>query len=130
RVGPIRKQAQDVVDLLSDPARCQVMLVTLAEETPVSEIVDTALALEDRAGVSLGPVVVNGCFAPLPVAVSTNAATILDDARRCDRFVSEREAEELAQAAPSLEERHVLQHEQIQPLRERLPLPQIELPFV
>jgi Mrp family chromosome partitioning ATPase len=130
RVGPIRKQAQDVVDLLSDPARCQVMLVTLAEETPVSEVIDTAFAIEDRAGVALGPVVINGCFAPLPVAVSTNAATILDEARRTDRFVSPREADDLAHAAAFLEERHVLQHEQIQRLRERLPLPQIELPFV
>ena len=26
RVGPINKQASDVVSLLSDPARCQVML--------------------------------------------------------------------------------------------------------
>jgi Mrp family chromosome partitioning ATPase len=130
RVGPIRKQAQDVVGLLSDPTRCQVMLVTLAEETPVSEVVDTAFAIEDRAGVALGPVVVNGCFAPLPVGVSANAATILDDARTCDRFVSQREADDLAHAAAFLEERHALQHEQIERLRDLLPLPQIELPFV
>jgi Mrp family chromosome partitioning ATPase len=130
RVGPIRKQAQDVVSLISDPKRCQVMLVTLAEETPVSEVVDTAFAIEDRAGVALGPVVVNGCFAPLPVAVSANASTILDDARAADRFVSQREGDDLAHAAAFLEERRALQDEQIQRLRERLPLPQIELPFV
>src|SRR5688572_10977370 len=41
RVGPVRKQASDVVDLLSDPARCQVMLVTIPEETPVSEAIET-----------------------------------------------------------------------------------------
>ena len=34
RVGPIRTQAQDVVDLLGDPDRCQVVLVTLPEEMP------------------------------------------------------------------------------------------------
>ena len=130
RVGPIRKQAQDVVNLISDPKRCQVMLVTLAEETPVSEVVDTAFAIEDRAGVALGPVVINGCFAPLPVAVSANAESILDDARACDRFVSRREADDLAHAAAFLEERRALQDEQIQRLRELLPLPQIELPFV
>jgi len=130
RVGPIRKQAQDVVSLISDPKRCQVMLVTLAEETPVSEVVDTAFAIEDRAGVALGPVVVNGCFAPLPVAMSANASTILDDARAADRFVSQREGDDLAHAAAFLEERRALQDEQIQRLRERLPLPQIELPFV
>ncbi|HEY5173392.1 MAG TPA: ArsA-related P-loop ATPase [Acidimicrobiia bacterium] len=130
RVGPIRKQAQDVVSLISDPKRCQVILVTLAEETPVSEVVDTAFAIEDRAGVALGPVVINGCFAPLPVVVSANASAILDDARATDRFVSRREADDLAHAAAFLEERRALQDEQIQRLRERLPLPQIELPFV
>src|SRR4029077_13687238 len=99
RVGPIRKQAQDVVDLISDPKRCQVLLVTLAEETPVSEVVDTAFAIEDRAGVALGPVVINGCLAPLPVSVSASATAILDDAGASNRFVSPREADDLAHAA-------------------------------
>ncbi|MDQ1460979.1 MAG: hypothetical protein QOI08_2463 [Actinomycetota bacterium] len=130
RVGPIRKQAQDVVSLLSDPARCQVMLVTLAEETPVSEVVDTAFAIEDRAGVALGPVIVNGCFTPLPVGVTADTGAILADARAANRFVSAREADDLAHAAAFLEERHALQQAQIQRLHELLPLPQIELPFV
>src|SRR3954469_11948794 len=42
QVGPVRKQAQDVIALLSDPTRCQVLLVTLPEETPVSEAIETA----------------------------------------------------------------------------------------
>jgi anion-transporting ArsA/GET3 family ATPase len=130
RVGPVRKQAQDVIELLSDPLRCQVILVTIPEETPVNELVDTAFAIEDRAGVALGPVIVNGCFTPLPVAVNTDAAAILDDARATDRFVSTREADDLARAAAFLEERHELQLQQIERLRERLPLPQIQLPFV
>src|SRR6478752_5034974 len=36
KVGPIQKQAAEVVELLSDPSRCQVLLVTLPEETPVN----------------------------------------------------------------------------------------------
>ena len=47
-----------------------------------------------------------------------------------DRFVSAREAEDLAHAAEFRAERHALQHEQIDRLRRELPLPQIELPFV
>ena len=62
RVGPINAQARDVLELLTDPTRCQVVLVTLPEETPVNELVDTAFSLEDRVGVSLGPVVVNGLY--------------------------------------------------------------------
>ncbi|HWS45875.1 MAG TPA: ArsA-related P-loop ATPase [Acidimicrobiia bacterium] len=130
RVGPVRKQAADVVSLLSDPQRCQVLLVTLPEETPVSEVIETAFAIEDRAGVKLGPVVVNGCFEPLPAGVGASGAAVLDDARACTRFVSEREADDLAHAAAFRRERHHVQHEQIARLRAQLPLPQIELPFV
>ena len=65
RVGAINRQAAEVVELLSDPARCQVMLVTLPEETPVNELIETAYAVEDRAGVALGPIVVNCCVPPL-----------------------------------------------------------------
>ena len=60
KVGPINTQAREVVAMLTDAERCQVMLVTLPEETPVNELLDTAYHLEDRVGVSLGPVVVNG----------------------------------------------------------------------
>jgi anion-transporting ArsA/GET3 family ATPase len=130
RVGPVRKQAQDVVSLISDPTRCQVLLVTLPEETPVSEAIDTAFAIEDRAGVALGPVVVNQCFAPLPAGVTANADDIRRDAEALSRFVSDREANDLARAAAFREERQRLQHEQIERLRAKLPLPQIELPFV
>ena len=66
RVGPIRTQASDVLEMLTDPARCQVLLVTLPEETPVNELVETAFSLEDEVGVSLGPVVVNGLYPPRP----------------------------------------------------------------
>jgi len=60
RGGPIHTQATDVVAMLADPARCQVVLVTLPETTPVNEAVETAYALEDRVGVQLAPIVVNG----------------------------------------------------------------------
>ena len=64
--GPIRRQADEVLELLTDHARCQVLLVTLAEETPVSEVIETAFALEDLVGVALGPVVVNAVLGAVP----------------------------------------------------------------
>ena len=87
RVGPIRKQAQDVVELLTDAERCQVMLVTVAEETPVNELVETAFAIEDRAGVALGPVVVNGCVAPIPDLTALAADRLDGDVRRRPRHL-------------------------------------------
>ena len=130
RVGPISKQAADVVALLSDPARCQVMLVTLPEETPVSEAIETAFAIEDRAGVALGPIVVNQCFEPLPAGISASVDEVRADAEACGRFVSDREAHDLAHAVEFRMIRHAVQREQIDRLRAGLPLPTIELPFL
>ena len=79
-----KKQAQDVVELLTDPARCQVMLVTIPEETPVNELIDTAFALEDRVGIKLAPVVVNG----LPTNLGLDGHRSADDARDAGVTVS------------------------------------------
>jgi anion-transporting ArsA/GET3 family ATPase len=131
RVGPVRKQAQDVVEMLSDATRCQVVLVTIPEETPVNELIDTAFAIEDRAGVALGPVVVNGVYEPptfsleqaTPEAIAVDAATV-------DRHVSSREANDLARAAEFRAARYAVQQEQAERLADRLPLPQVRLPFL
>ncbi|MBM3675929.1 MAG: ArsA family ATPase [Actinobacteria bacterium] len=131
RVGPVNKQASDVVELLSDPERCRVLLVTLPEETPVNELVDTAYAIEDRAGVALGPVVVNGCYEKLALdGAGVTAASVLRDADLLDVFVSEREAEDLARAAGFRAERAAIQTHQADRLARLLPLPQIRLPFL
>jgi len=126
RVGPIRTQAQDVVDLLSDPARCQVLLVTLPEETPVNEVVETAYKLEDRVGVSLAAVVVNGLYPPRP-GLDADPAEV---AERHGFPLSGPELEQLRAAARFRLGRAALQTEQVARLRESLPLPQLPLPFL
>jgi len=74
RSGPVRAQADDVVAMLADPDRCQVVLVTVPETTPVNELLETAEVLRRRVDVRLGPVVVNqvddGPPVPDPAAVS------------------------------------------------------------
>ena len=121
RSGPVRAQADDVLDLLHDPQRCQVVLVTLAETTPVNEVIETAFALEDQVGVQLGPVVVNGVddgvdlpdestTASLVAALEPIAAAALVDAAAFRRSRRQMEAQELAR------------------LTEELPIPQVLLP--
>ena len=126
RVGPINTQARDVLELLTDPARCQVMLVTLPEETPVNELVDTAYQLEDRVGVSLGPVVVNGLYPDLPGIAANPAAA----AKEAGATLRKGEAKALADAAEFRRQRTALQEAQVARLNELLPLPQIHLPFL
>lgn len=82
RGGPIKQQADDVLELLSDADRCQAVLVALPETTPVNETIETAYALEDDVGIRLGPIVVNGVDdgAPLPDEEAEAAALAgLDD---------------------------------------------------
>ncbi len=116
RVGPVRKQAQGVVEMLSDGDRCQVILVTLPEETPVNELIDTAFALEDRVGVQLGAIVVNGCVSKPPT-------------EPCD-LDSVPEAQALASAVEFASRRYQLQEEQLERLTDRIALPQLRLPFI
>ena len=126
RVGPINAQARDVLEMLEDHERCRVILVTLPEETPVNELVDTAFHLEDRVGVGLGPVVVNGHYDDVrglgadPKEAAAVAGTDLRPG----------EAEALADAARFRQDRMELQAEQITRLADQLPLAQIRLPFV
>ena len=128
RVGPVSKQSTEVIEMLSDPARCQVMLVSVPEETPVNELVDTAFQLEDRIGVQLGPVVVNACYPDPGLPASVDEVQRLAD--ELGVFVSPRETTDLVAAAEFRRERYVLQQEQADRLAARLPLPQVRLPFL
>ncbi len=62
--GPVRQQADAALEFLADPSSIRVMLVTLPEETPVNETIETAFALDDDVGVALGPIVVNAVVRP------------------------------------------------------------------
>ena len=126
RVGPIHNQAAEVMEMLTDAERCQVVLVTLPEETPVNELIETAYNLEDQVGVALGPVVVNGLYpdrpglAIDPVTAAAEAGVGLRDG----------EAEALTAAADFRRHRVQLQTEQVARLADQLPLPQLRLPFL
>ncbi len=118
RVGPIVQQAQEVDAMLSDPARCQVVLVTLPEETPVNEVIETAFALEDRVGLKLAPLVVNGVYPTLELDVGAIVREGLDGS----------DADALRAAAEFRLHRQALQAAQLARLNEALPLPQVALP--
>ena len=110
RGGPIQTQANDVLAMLADPQRCQVVLVTLPETTPVNELIETAYALEEQVGVQLGPVVVNGVDDGAVLVVPVGAP------------------DGLAAAAHFRNARRSLHHGEVERLAADLALPQIHLP--
>jgi anion-transporting ArsA/GET3 family ATPase len=124
RGGPLRSQAQDVVDLLADPTRCRVILVTLPEDMPVSETIESAFTLEDKAGVQLGPVIVNATD-PLPAGLDRSAHEAAVEAG-VDLPDDHRLA--LDEARQFRLERHAISASQIERLARELPLPQLLVP--
>jgi len=122
--GPIEAQATEVLEMVTDPARCQVLLVTLPEETPVNEVVETAYALEDKVGTNLGPVVVNGLY-PVRAGLDVDPAAA---AEALGFGLRPGEAEALRAAAAFRSKRQDLQAAQVARLADALPLPQVHLP--
>jgi anion-transporting ArsA/GET3 family ATPase len=122
RGGPLRTQANDVVELLADPSRCRVILVTLPEEMPVSETVESAFTLEDKAGVQLGPVIVNATD-PKPEGLERSAQEAAAGLE-----VDSALLETLEAARDFRLERHAMSAAQIDRLARDLPLPQLLVP--
>jgi anion-transporting ArsA/GET3 family ATPase len=124
RGGPVRQQAADVVELLRDPARCRVLPVTLPEEIPVSETVESAQLLRERVGIHLGPVVVNG-FEEGPRQLRVPAA---EAAREAGTRLDEATLDALDAARTFRLRRLQLVEEQVGRLARELPLAQLRLP--
>jgi anion-transporting ArsA/GET3 family ATPase len=62
RVGPIRRQAFRVRDMLADPRRTGYLAVALPEEMPVNETLELGTRLRDAVGLGLDAIVVNGLY--------------------------------------------------------------------
>jgi anion-transporting ArsA/GET3 family ATPase len=127
--GPIQAQAKDVVEMLSDPTRCQVLLVTTPEETPVSETIETAQLLEEKAGVTLGGVVVNGLLPVLALPETDEPAELAELSEAVGVKLSPDELASLAAAGQLRRRRQQSQAVQVARLAIELPLVQLQLPF-
>jgi anion-transporting ArsA/GET3 family ATPase len=133
--GPIRQQAQGVLDMVSDPERCQVVLVTLPEEMPVTE---TAEAVETmtKLGVALGPIVVNGVYPrrfeePDLEPVANDARSVIaPDAERAGITLGDPALDALSRIAGSHARRTLNQQDAIAELERETGLPHLTLPHL
>ena len=90
RVGPIQRQADWLKEMLQDPDRTRVHLVTLAEEMPVTETLETSKALADRVGINSGAIFANAIY---PEFLTDKDKAELDD------IMSDGDPSELCEAA-------------------------------
>jgi len=122
--GPVRTQADEIAEMLADRTRCQAMLVTVAEETPVNELVELAYDIEEELGLALAPIVINGCWpdrgglALTPTAAAKQQIVKLSAANRAA----------LQASAEFGRVRLDIQRHQLARLDEKLALPRITLP--
>ena len=135
RVGPIKRQAGQIADMLDNPRRAQAIIVSLLEEMPVQETIEGVAALRD-AGVRLGPVVANQVVRP---HLDAEAATALSSFEPDDVVARARAAglelpTELAELGLTLGSDHhdrvALQSELRERLRDEGRRPVVDLPLL
>jgi anion-transporting ArsA/GET3 family ATPase len=135
--GPLTGPARDCLSLLTDPVRTQAVLVTLAEDLPVSETVQLSAGLR-ALGIHLGSVVVNRLYPPrFKSGVNSLALDELLAAPAATGIVSPTPAEALEDALPAVlraaslqRQRSALNEHYIKVLHESLPLPQLHAPHI
>jgi anion-transporting ArsA/GET3 family ATPase len=133
--GPVGEQARSLIDMLLDPARLRIQLVTLLEEMPIAETVESATALE-ALGVALNPIISNRVLQPrFDSAAAKMAGTMTAEAvRPLIEGVGLDAGAGTAETLLTLARRHLrrlsLQDEMRATLDERLRGPVLALPYL
>jgi anion-transporting ArsA/GET3 family ATPase len=124
RVGTISRQAGQIHDFLTDPARTAVVAVALPEEMPVNETVELEARLGDRLGISFEQVIVNGL---LPERFTTDDAERIAAANGSHPVPGVRAA---LRAAASEHAQARAQRQQLRRLKKEASAPVLTLPFL
>ncbi len=127
RGGALKKQAEDVAEMLTDHKRCQVIFVCIPEETPINETVDAAFLMEDKTNVALAPMIINQVYTSVQgIATDPKAAAeevgVADPDQQC--------LDILKAAAEFRLGRIEFQRELLSRLHKELALPKIYLPLI
>jgi len=61
-VGWVRKQADRIINLITDPEKTTLNIVTLPEEMPVNETIEMCQSVEDLLEISIGYIIVNSVY--------------------------------------------------------------------
>lgn len=140
RVGPVRKQSEWLLDMVKDPKRTRVHLVTLPEEMPVSETLETAEALRTRVGIAAGVVFANAVYEPLLTTPERKQLIDLVATGEFGPLVTEGKAvgleldgsdlDALVGYARFLEARRTIQGAHLKSLKKGLDEPVAHLPFL
>jgi anion-transporting ArsA/GET3 family ATPase len=140
RVGPIRRQAQWILSMLRDPRRTRIHLVTLAEEMPVAETLETAEALEQPLRMTRGVTFANAIYEELLARQDEQLLAELESgetlenltkpAREAGPRLDGEDLEALLGYARFLSVRRAIQSRYLRALRKGVGNSVVELPFL
>jgi anion-transporting ArsA/GET3 family ATPase len=93
--GPIGQMAEEIAAFLADAAASGALVVTTAEEMPVTETLELIDGLEDRLRRPPEAVVVNAIYPPVPADAEPDPEDVHDGLWRQRRQLAEEELERL-----------------------------------
>ena len=88
QVGPLRRQAEWLQGMLADPSRSRIHLVSLAEEMPVAETLETLEILDSDIGLAVGAVFANGIYPRLLDKRDAALLTELEEEERSSELIA------------------------------------------
>ena len=140
RLGPVKRQSDWLVEMLRDPKRTCVHLVTLPEEMPVSETLETAEALRTTIGITAGAVFANAVYSELfdadekrtlaDIGGAKPMATLKKIAAGAGVKLDSEDVAALIAYARFLTARQAIQGVHLKKLRRGVDEPVVELPFL
>jgi len=126
--GLVKREADRVVDLLSDPKKTAINLVTTAEEMPVNETVTMARRVREELGMPLGMLFVNRLHTDHFRRADIEALRV--SARRSRSPVTGKALIQVAARAAEESGWSQLNKHYLRQLAQEIDLPRTELPFV
>jgi hypothetical protein len=123
--GPLTRPAHALRDLMRDPRRAAMTIVTLAEDMPSNEAIELSRKATEKIGVTLGPLVVNALYPPRFITgVSARALGALPE------DVGDAALQPWVSSARTAARRRELNDKYLERLRRELPVPQAHLPYL
>jgi anion-transporting ArsA/GET3 family ATPase len=130
RMGPLRRQALRVEEMVEDPVNTLLLPVALAEELPTRETTELIERVRGNVGIAVDRVVVNGVFPPPFPAGLADLDRRLESLPDTASLAGLPCPSTLAACARHLRARHELNRVYVAEIETRTGLPTVRLPYL
>ena len=125
--GPLTRDALEIQEMLTDPRRTNIWIVTLAEEMPASESLDLYDAAVDDLKITPSRLIINGLYTD-EFERAPHIATALDQLAGMEDL--DPAMSPMVDSAVTLRARRAINRRYLDILRDKIPLPVTELPHL